>query len=68
MLPVITYSSETVTLTLATAKKVKIIQRKMERSTHGVTPTAHIRNAEVNDVVSVKAKMELVRSYCMNAR
>lgn len=64
VLPVMTYGAETLTLTNASAKKLKITQRKMERSMLGVSLRDHIRNEElrrrtgVTDVVLHVAKLK----------
>lgn len=49
VLPVMTYGSETLTLTTATAKKLRVTQRKMERSMLGVTLKDHIRNEDLRE-------------------
>lgn len=47
ILPVLTYGAETLTLTSTSAKKLRVVQRKMERSMLGVCLRDHIRNEEL---------------------
>ncbi|XP_044751721.1 uncharacterized protein LOC123311716 [Coccinella septempunctata] len=62
--PILTYGAETLTLTNATARKLKVTQRKMERSMLGVTLRDHIRNEDlrkrtgVEDVITVVARLK----------
>lgn len=64
VLPVMTYGSETLTITTATAKKLKVTQRKMERSMLGVTLKDRIRNEDLRrrtgiiDVISAISKLK----------
>jgi len=59
-----TYGAKTLTLINASAKKLKVTQRKMERSMLGVSLRDHIRNEElrrrtdVTDVVVHAAKLK----------
>lgn len=64
ILPVMTYGAETLTLTDTSAKKLRIAQRKMERSMIGVSLRDHMRNEDlrartgVTDVIYHVAKLK----------
>lgn len=64
VLPVMTYGAETLTLTTTSAKKLRITQRRMERSMLGVSLRDHIRNEDlrartgVTDVIYRVAKLK----------
>ena len=64
VLPVMTYGAETLTLTTASANKLMVTQRKMERSMLGVSLRDHIRNEDlrrrtgVTDVVNQIRKLK----------
>lgn len=64
ILPVMTYGAETLTLTVASAKKLRITQRKMERSMIGVSLRDRVRNEDlrartgVTDVIYQIAKLK----------
>ena len=47
VLPVLTYGAETLTLTKASAKKIRTTQRAMERSMLGLTLRDRITNTEL---------------------
>lgn len=47
ILPVLTYGAETLTLTKATAEKLRVTQRRMERSMIGLTLRDRVRNEEI---------------------
>lgn len=53
VLPVITYGTETSTLTKLNARSLKIAQRKMERSILGIKLSDHIKNTEVRKRMGV---------------
>ncbi|GJQ73612.1 hypothetical protein Trydic_g13956 [Trypoxylus dichotomus] len=62
--PVLAHGSKTLTMLLATTKKLTVTQRKMKRPMLGTTPRDHIRNEDVrrrtcvNDVVNVVTKLK----------
>lgn len=64
VLPVMTYGAETLSLTAASAKKLRIAQRKMERSMLGVSLRDHMTNEDlrartgVTDVIYQVAKLK----------
>ena len=64
ILPVMTYGAETLTLTVTSARKLRITQRKMERSMLGVSLREHVRNEDlrartgVTDVIYQVAKLK----------
>jgi len=55
-------------LTKASAKKLKVTQRKMERSMLGVSLGDHIRNEELRRRTCSKTQMELDRTCGSHAR
>ena len=61
VLPVMTYGAETLTLTKASANKLMVSQRKMERSMFGVSLQDHIRNEDLRRRTGVT---DLVNQIC----
>ena len=47
VLPVLTYGAETLTLTLTSARNLKVTQRKMERSMLGLNLRDHVKNEDL---------------------
>ncbi|XP_045460954.1 uncharacterized protein LOC123671253 [Harmonia axyridis] len=64
ILPVMTYGAETLTLTVTSAKKLRVAQRKMERSMLGVSLRDHVKNEDlrvrtgVTDVIYQIARLK----------
>lgn len=60
VLPVLTYGSETLTLTQKTVNKIRITQRAMERSMLGVTLRDKIRNEELRRKTKITDAIERI--------
>ena len=61
VLPAMTYGAETLTLTTASANKLMVTQRKMERSMLGVSSRDHIRNKDLRRSTRVKEVINQIR-------
>lgn len=66
ILPVLTYGAETLTLTTASARKLRTTQRKMERSMLGVSLRDHIRNEDLRRRTGVTDVIQQIASLKWN--
>ena len=57
-----TYGAETLTLTTASANKLRVTQRKMERSMFGVSLRDHIRNEDLRKRTDVTDVVDKIRT------
>ena len=60
ILPVMTYGAETLSLTQATATKLRVAQRRMERSMLGLTLRDRVRNEEIRRRTGVTDVIERI--------
>lgn len=66
VLPVLTYGAETLTLTKKTVNKVRIAQRKMERSMLGISLSDRIENNRIREMSGVADAVERIATLKWN--